>query len=266
MDFNPEVNEWIKHRYRVSGPEASRVKFSDILEEVQSSFPTSSISSYVVSNAITKEFPTSISKKLGEKKHKYVYGIAINPEAGGDTTTDLASKVLSLEQSLQQERMMKEHLWQQLQQLQQEFEELKLQQQASLSAQHLDDQMQKLLRPDKSTFHGPDTVDHFQRFSLDAVIAELHTYAPDVGNLFQKLAKGDRFNEDDELSRVVQMRSTTAVCTLLKGRSVKVLGIQLLLSFMLIGRATSKQVRIKLFSVCTFFNHCMKLRPGDNGT
>ena len=93
------------------------------------------------------------------------------------------------------------------------------------------------------SFHGPDTVDHFHSFSLDTVIAELHTPAPDVVELFQQLAKGDRFKDDDELSLTVQMRSTTALCTLLKGRSVKMLGLQLLFSFMLIGQAASKQVR-----------------------
>ena len=203
MDFNPEVNQWIKHRYRespVSGPGASRIKFSDILDEVQRAFPTSNISSYVVSNAVSKEFPTSVGKKVGEKKHKYIYGIEVNPEAGHSTTDSLASQVVALEESLQQERRMKESLWQQLQQLQQQFEELKHQQQSSLSVPKLDDQMQTLLQSNMCSFHGPDTVDHFRNFSLDTVIAELRTAAPDVVDLFQQLAKGDRFEGDDELS------------------------------------------------------------------
>ena len=227
----------------MSGEGASRIKFSDILNEVHQAFPTGNISSYVVSDAISKEFPMSVGKKVGEKKHKYIYGIAINPEAGGSTTASLASEVVALEQSLQHERRMKEYLWQQLQQLQQQFEELKHRQQTSLSMQQLDDQMQTLLQSNMSSFHGPDTVDHFHSFSLDTVIAELRTAAPDVVELFQQLAKGDRFEDDDKLSQIVQMRSTTAICTLLKGRSVKVLGLQLLFSFMLIGQAASKQVR-----------------------
>ena len=103
--------------------------------------------------------------------------------------------------------------------------------------------MQTLLQSNMCSFHGPDTVDHFRNFSLDTVIAELRTAAPDVVDLFQQLAKGDRFEGYDELSRIVQIRSTTALCTLLKGRSVKVLGLQLLFSFMLIGQAANKQVR-----------------------
>ena len=100
--------------------------------------------------------------------------------------------------------------------------------------------MQTLLQPNMCSFHGPDTVDHFHSFSMDTVIAELCAAAPDVVELFQQLAKSDRFKEDDVLS---QMRSTTALCTLLKSRSVKVLGLQLLFLFMLIGQAASKQVR-----------------------
>ena len=137
---------------------------------------------------------------------------------------------------------MNECLQQQLQQLQQRVEELEHHQHSSLSIQTLDDQMQILLHPDKITFHGPDTVDHFQNFSLDAVIAELRANAPDVVDMFQQLGNYDRF-EDDEFARITQLRSTTALCTLLKGRSIKMLGVQLLISFMLIGRATSKQVR-----------------------
>ena len=255
MDFNAEaeaeaeVNQWIKRQYRespASGPGASRIKFSDILEEAQHAFPTANISPYIVSNAISTKFPMSVSKKVGNKKHKYVYGIEVN-ESGGTCSTPVAgltSQVMALEQSVQQERRMKECLWQQLQQLQQQFDELKQQQQISLSMQRLDDQMQTLLQPNMTSFHGPDTVDHFHNFSLDKVISELHAAAPDVVELFQQLAKGDRFDDDDdELSRIVQMRLTTALCTLLKGCSVKVLGIQLLFSFMLITQATSKQVR-----------------------
>ena len=141
---------------------------------------------------------------------------------------------------------MNECLRQQLQQVQQQFEELKLEQQTSTAIQKLDDQMQTLLQPNMCTFHGPNTVDHFHSFSLDTVIAELHTTAPDVVELFKQLSKGDRFENDKELSRLVQTRSTTALCTLLKGRSVNVLGIQLLFSFMLIGQSASKQVRTLL--------------------
>ena len=147
---------------------------------------------------------------------------------------------MALERSLEHERNVNASLRREILQLKQQLSE---KQTPSLSPEKLDDQMQTLLRPDKMTSHGPDTVLHFRSFSLDAVIAELHAHAPDVVQLFQQLGRGDRFS-DDQLLRTGQLRSMTALCTLLKSRSVRVLGVQLLISFMLIGRATSKQVRI----------------------
>ena len=233
----------------MSGPEAKRVKFSEVLEQAQNALPTVNVSSYALSSAISEEFPLSVSKRLGEKKHWYIYGVEITSDVGSSTTASSSSHVLALEQSLEQERRTNDSLRQQVLQLQQQLDDLK---QSYLPIKKLDDQMQQLLRPDKNTFHGPDTVDHFQTFSLDAVVAEMRACAPDLQQLFQQLGKGERF-EDDELTRIAQLRSTTALCTLTKSRSVKVLGVQLLISFMLIGRTTSKQVR----TIITFNYPCI---------
>ena len=105
------------------------------------------VSTVVVSDAISKEFPTSLGKKVGEKRHKYIYGIEINRYVESGTTPHWTLQVTALEQSLQQERMTNECLWQQLQQVKQQLEELKLQQQTSLTLHKLDDQMQTLLQP-----------------------------------------------------------------------------------------------------------------------
>ena len=56
-----------------------------------------------------------------------------------------------------------------------------------------------------------DTVDHFHSFALDTVIAELRTVEPDFVELFQQLVKGDRFEDDDELSQIVQMVYNSAM-------------------------------------------------------
>ena len=53
MNFNPELNRWIKTRYREapgSGPLASRINFSDVLAEVQHAFLTMNVSTVVVSD------------------------------------------------------------------------------------------------------------------------------------------------------------------------------------------------------------------------
>ena len=81
---------------------------------------------------------------------------------------------------------------------------------------------------------GPNTIQHFHEFSMDSVISELQAYAPDVHRLF---------TSDDSRPCVEEIRATTSLCALLKARSARVKGIQLLLAFMLIARATHRQVR-----------------------
>ena len=101
----------------------------------------------------------------------------------------------------------------------------------------------------RSAYHGPDTVDHFNSFSIDYVISELHTHAPDVFRLFNMIGNVDH-REDADNTKIAQLRSVSSLLNLLKCRSVKVLGVQLLLTFMLIARATNKQVStIILFSI-----------------
>ena len=64
--------------------------------------------------------------------------------------------------------------------------------------------------------------------------------APDVYHLFRRLA---RKGIDDSDENTDALKPVIALCTLLKGRSIRVLGVQLLLMFMLIARATSKQIK-----------------------
>ena len=106
----------------------------------------------------------------------------------------------------------------------------------------------------RSAYHGPDTVDHFYSFSIDHVISELHTHASDVFRLFNLIGKVER-HEDSEHTKVAQLQSVSSLLNL-KCRSVKVLEVQLLLTFMLIARATNKQVStIILCSLLSGYNH-----------
>ena len=72
---------------------------------------------------------------------------------------------------------------------------------------------------------------------MEEVLGEIETHAPDVMHLLRALGNTERnVGSDDELKAV------TSLCTLLKARSQRVKGMQLLMSYMLIARATSKQV------------------------
>lgn len=220
---------WLKHHYQnaaVTGPDSKRMKFSDIADNATSAFqPT--INPCALSRAIIKEFPNTVSRKTGKNRHTYVYGLEATQQSG---------------QSLEAVMTRNEALQRQVEQL--EVKVAELEQKCSL-AQTLDDQMQELLHPMMASYHGPNTVGNLENFSLDVVMAEMKMNAPDVVELLLNLAKCERFQEGDadgHQKHIASLRSTTALCTLLKGRCVKVLGLQLLLSFMLIARATSKQV------------------------
>ena len=53
-------------------------------------------------------------------------------------------------------------------------------------------------------YHGPDTLQHFQSFSLDEVLCEIRTHAPEVLRLLQLIGKPDR-HDDSEAARVSQI-------------------------------------------------------------
>ena len=98
--------------------------------------------------------------------------------------------------------------------------------------------------------HGPDTPAHFTEFSLDAVIDELQSLAPNLLDLIMCLGDVDRNTPSGgaEVSRE-KMKAVTSMCLLMNARSARVKGIQLLLSLMLIARATNKQVSVPAYTI-----------------
>lgn len=99
--------------------------------------------------------------------------------------------------------------------------------------------MGALAVPSHLTYHGPDTVGHLDAFSVDNIIAEFRQHCPDLLALLQYV--GNSSNDDDPIK---QAQITTCLSILMKCYSRKVLGVQLMTSFMLLARATSKQVRV----------------------
>lgn len=220
------MNGWLKCHYKevaVCGPDCKRVKFSDILDEATTGL-SSTISNIALARAIRDEFPNAVNKKAGDKRHTFVYGIEKD-----STDPDIQS---SLAEALRKN----DCLEQQVQQLQQKLEH------ESALAKQLDDQMQSLLNPNLLAYHGPDSIEHLRGFSMDSIIEEFTMNAPDVMDLIQQLGNCSRHGDSDaggDHLRIATLRSATALCTLLKCRSVKVLGLQLLIAFMLIARELS---------------------------
>ena len=236
--MDSEMRMWLKRHYQnaeANGPEAKIIKLSDIVEDATVTLhSTTKVTPSVLSRAIKTEFPESISKKSGKSRHVHIYGLE----------TSRGQK-----HSLEAVLIKNEELEKEVLELKQKVAELE--QKCSL-AQTLDNQMQALLHPTMASYHGPNSIDHFTSFSLNTLMEELRANAPDVVELLSHLARCERFDNEktDDSHSIAVLRSTTALCTLLKGRSVKVLGLQLLRSFMMIARAISKEVRSGEEGVC----------------
>ena len=210
-----------------------KIKFSHIKDDVQRHCPSSSISTQSLSRAISAQFPNTESKHLG-KAHVYVFGIDKICDEGTTSTSVAGTTDSSLEEiTLLQCQI---HL------LQKRVNELEQQQVSLISTQKLGTQMSQLLHPHHSIFHGPNTIGHFDELSVDAIITELLTHAPDVYELLNILGQTSRHDEEDDLAQLSKLRVMTSATALLKCRSVQVLGVQLLLAFMLIARSTNRYI------------------------
>lgn len=235
-----ETNEvkYLKKRYCECPTGEKRIKFSDIENDLVSRFPSTSWNSRSVSRAVYTAFPSSESKKHGKNRHMYVHGIDLN-----ECDPTESSDVHALQQSLSIEQKRVQELESQLNQMAEQHQaELEQVRSAANLSETLESQVQQLLHPSRAVYHGPDMLEHFDSFSIDKIITEIRTYAPDLLRLLSVIGKADR-HEDPEVSRVAQLQALSSLTTLLKCRSVRVLGVQLLLAFMLIARATSKQVK-----------------------
>ena len=103
--------------------------------------------------------------------------------------------------------------------------------------------------------HGPDSVEHFHDFSMASVIAELQATCPEVYSLVQQLGSTQRYEKDGVLPDE-ELKGVMAICTLLNARSARVKGMQLMISLMLVARASCKQVY-----TCTWKYMCIAHQP-----
>ena len=73
---------------------------------------------------------------------------------------------------------------------------------------YLSQQVCKIVQRGEHVVHGPDTKDHFDTFSMDAVMEELKQEVPDVFQLFMSLGEARRSQADpnDEVG-VEQIKS-----------------------------------------------------------
>ena len=124
-------------------------------------------------------------------------------------------------------------------------------------------QADTLLHNNIAVYHGPNTILHFKEFSLDTITAEIKQNAPALFKLFQALCHNvtaDEFTLDEDPSRD-DIKAITSLSVALKSRSTKVLGLQLLIGMMLVGRATNRRVREKTTLIIQQMPQKMQITP-----
>lgn len=119
---------------------------------------------------------------------------------------------------------------------------IQLEQEKSRGTPQLSSEFLSLLQPVHAVYHGPDSIAHFESFSIDAIISEFQQLAPNLYELLKSLGGGASAANDSDGMQLEEVRVATSLSILLKCRSVKLLGVQLLLTLMLLARATSRQV------------------------
>ena len=247
-----QETKWLKKRYRPAPTEGEvqnikKIKFEHIRKDMTAQFPSKNLSNYQVSQAITTAFPNTFSRQSTHSRTKHIFGleeITDTPSSSSVHSIDLEAenRRLRLQVDDQQHRLQVmqnriEDLERQIAQLQKHIDSFSCVQSPSLESQ-----VGGLLSSQNAVYHGPDTVTHFHDFSMDHVITEFKKQAPDVWQLLNNLGNTGRFSEDTEQHQLAQLRIVSCLSTLLKTRSHKSLGVQLLVSLMLIARATSRRV------------------------
>lgn len=253
-DYAEEVT-LLKRLYKAAlthGEGAGRIKFQDISERLRTHFPNKKYSPKMVSDAVTLAFPASLRKRCGEAKLSYCYGITEHadellstvraPPTTCTVRTPEASVGIPMHTDKEKQLLERVNVLEERErQLMEKINELEdvAQLGSWFSPENLLSELDTLTQPHNSVFHGPDTVQHLQTFSIENLISEFTQLAPHLYELLIKLGQG-RYQFQ---ATGPSMKAIMALCTLIKGRSSKVLGLQMLITFMLIARATSKQVR-----------------------
>ncbi len=268
MEFSGILSCFLRYRlhkaYRESSPveegSSPKIKFSTV-QSAYCSETGAGVSDYSLSRAVSKVFPHATAKRIGKKRVTYIHGIQSTAPASmlPPTTEDVAQEgkaqediaqegVAQVQSDVQRLRQLNTELQRKVEDL--EYKIAAMEQQATYTTE-LTTQMFTMMQRGTCIASGPDTQEHFENFSLDAVIAELKAHAPSLYQLFLELGDVRRVARDDSDAITVQtMKATASLWTLLNARSSRVKGFQLLMGLMLVARATSRQVRMRQFSSC----------------
>ena len=201
-----------------------KVTFSEVKDKVTDHCPQTSISTKMISSAISDEFPDTKSVKLGKQRQLYLFGMNKVQEQGSSSTStssdDSALKpaLKSIEELEHQNRLLQNRVDEQEQQHRSPVSAVTLH--SPISAVTLDSKVSGLLRSDLSVFH---TIEHFDGFSVDGVLAEIRSHAPAALELLNTMCQTNRHDDGTDLAQLSQLGVMMSLSSLLlKCRSIQV--------------------------------------------
>ena len=116
----------------------------------------------------------------------------------------------------------------------------------TISLSILNSQIRNLTSPSTLVSHGPDTPERLQKFTLNAVITEVRVLVPDLLSLLCTLGETKRNANEKQGLMTEDIKALCSLCILLNARSMRVKGLQLMISMMLTAHGTSNQVHYAL--------------------
>ena len=194
-----EVQEWLRERYRSApseGPLAKKMKFGDLQDALSTHFSLTVFNPRSVSAEIKYAFPNTFSKAVGKGQLKYVFGIE---KVDSESLSSLPSTSKSPEHEALKLKV--RQLEERVQELERELE------QPRTKFSH---ELNSLLAPNHSVYHGPNDITNFDSFSMESIVAEFTKLAPKLFELFQTLGQTARHtsscdNPSDDVMAVMSL-------------------------------------------------------------
>ena len=197
------------------------VEFSD-LHHVLSTEYMPNISHVEASKIIKQCFPSATTKRKSKGGHKSTFYLGIQTRGSTASGSGSTSQPEAVSSAI-----------------------------ITLELKHLHLEVGHILSSDGLLIHGPDTTANFELFSLSSLFAELRQLTPGLVELCLSLGDTKRnVDQDDEDAEFAtnDLKVLMSMCTLLNARSRQVKGLQLLLSLMLVARATNNAGALQLVS------------------
>ena len=216
---------------------SKRTKFSEVSAELHSHFPDKKYSTYAVSRLIHDTFPGTESKACGKSRQKHILGLQRSLQPGSNAQCSSSdpepidhtpSHTLSYADLLIENQRLKARV-------------MELEKTSPTALCH---QADAVIRHKSPVTQGPSSLDSFHELDLASIIAELQCHAPDLYHLYMVLGDAQRNRQKDDFQVTTEeVKVVASMCSTLNARSARMKGLQLLVSIMLVARATCRQVR-----------------------